>query len=65
MSTEESEILFKLVAEKYGDRLTAEELEEVKKGVEKVVETAAALRSIPLENSDEPFSVFKPYRKEE
>jgi hypothetical protein len=65
MSTEESDILFKLVAEKYGDRLTSEELEEVKKGVESIAETARALREVKLENWDEPFSIFKPFSRGE
>ncbi len=65
MSTEESDILFKLVAEKYGDRLTPEELEEVKKGVERITEAAEALRNVKTGNWDEPFTVFKPYIKEE
>jgi hypothetical protein len=64
MSTEESDILFKLVAEKYGDRLTPEDLEEVKKGVERITEAAEALRKMKTGNWDEPFTVFRPYTKE-
>ncbi|UCH57644.1 MAG: hypothetical protein JSV18_01620 [Candidatus Bathyarchaeota archaeon] len=60
----EVELLFEFVRDLYGDRLTDEELEEVRNGVEHIAETAAALRSIKLENSVEPFSVFKPHRKE-
>jgi len=60
----ESEVLFKMVQNRYGDRLSGEELEELRKGVEKITETAEALRSVKLENWDEPFSVFKPYRRE-
>lgn len=65
MSAKESETLFKLVIDQYGDRLTPEELEEVKKGVERIMETAKALREVKLENWDEPFSIFKPFRKGE
>ncbi|MCW3991445.1 MAG: hypothetical protein NWE79_01960 [Candidatus Bathyarchaeota archaeon] len=61
----EARALFNMVRDRYGDRLDPEELEGVRKGVEAVVEAAEALRSVKLENSDEPFSVFKPYRKEE
>ena len=63
--SKEAEYLFELVKNRYGDRLSEEELEEVKTGVEMVVEASVTLRSIELENADEPFSVFKPYRKEE
>jgi Asp-tRNA(Asn)/Glu-tRNA(Gln) amidotransferase C subunit len=65
MSIEESDILFKLIVEKYGDRLTSEELEEVKKGVERITEAAEALRKVKTSNWDEPFTFFKPYTKEE
>ena len=61
----EARALFNMVRDRYGDWLGPEELEGVRKGVAAVVEAAEALRSVKLENSDEPFSVFKPYRKEE
>lgn len=54
--------LFALVCERYGDRLTPAELEEVRKGVEGVVQAARALRAVKLESSDEPFPPFIPYR---
>lgn len=61
----ESEILFELVKARYGERLIPEELEEVRKGVERISETAEALRAVKLGNWDEPFSVFTPFREEE
>lgn len=61
----EDHVLFNMVRDRYGDRLGPEELEGVRKGVEAIVEAAKALRSVKLENSDEPFSVFKPYRRGE
>ncbi len=61
----ESEHLFNIIKERYGERLSDEELAEVKKGVEKIVETAEKLREIRLENGNEPFFVFRPYRGEE
>ena len=61
----ESEFLFELVKTRYGERLTPEELEEVRKGVERISETAEALRAVNLGNGDEPFSVFIPFREEE
>ena len=56
---------FNIVKRLYGDRLTPEELDEVRKGVEGIVEAAESLRAVKLENGDEPFSVFVPYRKED
>ena len=58
----EVERLLALVRERYGDRLTPAQLDEVRKGVEGVVLAARALRAVRLENWDEPFPPFVPYR---
>ena len=62
-SQREAELMFNVVRERYGDRLDDEQLEEVRKGVEGIFEAAESLREIKLENADEPFSLFVPYRK--
>ncbi len=62
-SSKEAELLFEMVRDRYGDRLSAEELEEVRKGVKGIAEAAEALRSVKLGNDTEPFSIFKPYKK--
>ena len=59
----EAELMFNVVRERYGNRLDDEQLEEVKKGVEEIFEAAESLRKIKLENGDEPFSLFVPFRK--
>ncbi len=64
MDSEEAETLFSLVKEKYGDKIAPEELEEVKKAIERIVETSMELRKVELGNWDEPFSVFNPYRRD-
>lgn len=61
---EEAEILFDLVRTRYGERLTEDQLAEVKEGVDRIAETVTSLRRVRLENWDEPFSVFIPFRKE-
>ena len=61
----EVDLRFNIVKDLYGDRLTSEQLEEVRKGVEGIVGAAEAMRAVKLENGDEPFSVFAPYRKED
>ena len=61
----ESEHLFNIIKERYGERLSDEELAEVKKGVDRLVEAAEKLREVRLENGDEPFFIFRPYRGEE
>ena len=60
----EAEALFRMVSDRYGDGLDAEQLEEVKKGVETIAEAAQALRAVKLGNGDEPLSIFTPYRAE-
>jgi len=58
----EVERLFALVRQRYGERLAPAQLDEVRKGVEAVVRNAQALRAVKLENADEPFPPFLPYR---
>jgi len=61
-ASKEVDLLFALVRERYGARLTAEQLEEVRKGIEAVERSARALRAVTLENSDEPMQPFAPFR---
>ena len=60
--TVEVERLFALVRERYGDRLTSAQLDDVRQSVEGVVRAARALRVVKLANGDEPFPPFVPYR---
>lgn len=48
----EAEVLFALVRQRYGDRLTPEQLDDLRKGVEAAVETARAVRAVRLDNGD-------------
>jgi hypothetical protein len=57
----EAQALFRMVRSRYGDRLDADQLDEVREGVDAIVEAAQALRSVKLSNGDEPLSVFTPY----
>ena len=60
----EAKGLFEMVSGRYGSRLSPEELEHVRKGVEAIVEAAASLRAVELQNSDGPGTLFQPYRRE-
>jgi len=60
----EKEYLSGMIQHRYGNRLSIQDIEEVKKGVDGVIKTVAALRSVPLANSDEPMLRFTPYREE-
>jgi hypothetical protein len=51
-TTAETEALFALVRQRYGDRLTPEQVDDLKKGVEAIVETARAVRAVRLDNGD-------------
>ena len=64
-SDRETSILMELVRERYGERLTDEQLEHVSKSLKTGLDAGKALRETPLENSDEPYNVFRPYRRKE
>jgi len=60
----EADALFEIVRQRYGARLTPEQLDEVRKIVQAQVEAARALRAMRLTNVDEPMQPFVPYRAE-
>jgi hypothetical protein len=63
-SDPEADALFEIVRQRYGDRLTPEQADEVRKIVRAQVEAARALRPVRLTNADEPMQTFAPYRAE-
>jgi hypothetical protein len=50
---------------RYGERLTAEQLDDLRRAVRSIVEQVAALRAVPLTNADEPLQRFVPFRADE
>ena len=48
----------------YGDRLDDEQLAAVEASLDPMIKVVEEIRKTPLENSDEPYNVFKPYRKD-
>ena len=54
----ESETLFNMIIEKYGDILNDMQLKAVKESVDELVENAEALRKIKLDIRDEPFPIL-------
>ena len=58
----EAEILFALIRERYGTRLDAEQLEELRKTVEGLVRDLAALRAAEIPDDAEPAQPFIPFR---
>jgi hypothetical protein len=56
----EVELLYALVRERYGSRLTPEELEAVRTGLEAIVGAARALRAVQLDNADGPYLPHPP-----
>ena len=61
----EAAFLFELIRTRYGNRLTAEQLEGVRRGVVAVVAQSALLRAVRLANDDEPVQRFTPFRADE
>jgi len=60
--TREVDILFELIRARYGDRLTAAQLDSVRRGVTTIVQQVTALRAVRLTNADEPVQRFMPFR---
>jgi len=60
----EADHLFEIIKARYGDRVTAAELDEMRKGLDAILDSAKAMHAIKLENGDEPYQFFKPYRGE-
>jgi hypothetical protein len=56
----EVDILFLLLRERYGSRLTLEELQAVRNGLTAIVEGAQSLRAVRLENADGPLLPRRP-----
>ena len=61
----EADLRFALVRLRYGDRLTTEQLDALRRAVETIVEQAAALATVRLTNADEPLQRFVPFRADE
>ncbi|MCW4012680.1 MAG: hypothetical protein NWF07_06780 [Candidatus Bathyarchaeota archaeon] len=64
MTDSEKNHMLRRVKELYGDRLTEDQLAAVEASLDPMIKVLEQLRNMPLENSDEPYSVFKPYRKD-
>ena len=61
----ETDTLFEIVRQRYGARLTGEQLDDLRKIVRGQVDAARALRAVRLTNADEPFQRFAAYRADE
>ena len=61
----EADLRFALVRLRYGDRLTTEQLDALRRAVETIVDQVAALRTVPVANADEPLQRFVPFRADE
>jgi hypothetical protein len=61
-SDPEAEALFTLVQSRYGERLTEDQIAELREQVASLVARARPLRAVRLKNSDEPAQPFAPFR---
>jgi hypothetical protein len=48
-----------IIKARHGDRLTSQQLEEIRKGIEAQLDASKQLHTIPLDNGDEPYPPFK------
>ena len=53
-----------LVEQRYGVRLPPGKLDDVRKAVAAIVDSAEAMMAVKLDNRDEPLALFSPYRRE-
>lgn len=60
----EVEILFALIRQRYGARLNAAQLEDVRRVVEGLTRDLLALRSVAIPDDAEPAQPFIPFRSE-
>jgi hypothetical protein len=58
----EVDTMLALVRERYGNRLSADELDGIRTAIEGIVQAAHALRAVRLTNADEPGQPFAAYR---
>ena len=56
----EADLVFELIRERYGSRLTAEQLEDVRMSIAATIDEIRALRAVPLRNSDGPYLPLPP-----
>jgi len=61
----ETDTLFEIVRQRYGARLTSEQLDDLRKIVRGQVDAARALRAVRLTNADEPYQRFAAYMSDE
>lgn len=59
------EALVASITAAYGGRISQEQMQRVRDGVQGLREAAAALYAYPLTNADEPDPIFAAYRGEE
>ena len=65
MNDSDVDALVEMLKGRYGDRLTDEQLADLRKAVKAASERAAQMRSVPLGNGDDPAFVFTPFRGED
>jgi hypothetical protein len=63
-ASEEALALAGIVKLRYGSRLDASAMQEITRSLDGNLKSAATLRKVPLQNSDEPAVVFRAWRSE-
>lgn len=58
----ERDALIALVRARHGAGLTAEQLDDLTRAIDAVLDNARALRAVKLDNGDEPAQPFAPFR---
>jgi hypothetical protein len=61
----EIELRLSLLRLRYGDRLSVEQVDDLRRTMQGIVAQVRALRAVPLANADEPLPRFVPLRGDE
>ena len=63
-SKTEKEYILERIQTLYGERLDEEQLSSVEASLDPMIDVLETIRNFPLKNSDEPYNIFVPYRKD-
>ncbi len=61
LSEEEIDRIFANIRERFGAKLSDEQAAVVRKSLSETLAAGEAMRATPLDNADEPFTVFTPF----
>jgi hypothetical protein len=65
LAEKEIDLRLSLLRMRYGDRLSPDQVDDLRRTIEVIVAQVRSLRAVPLVNADEPLPRFVPLRGDE